>query len=499
LLVAKAITKRFGRICALDGVNFFARAGEINALVGENGAGKSTLISIFAGRLRPDYGQVTLDGIPIAPGSAAGALAHGIAAVYQSAMLFERMSWEENLGLGAFNAPRFSLERVIVEAGVLADELGFALPPPGTVVERLSVAERVRLEILRTLSFRPRVLILDEPTSLLSPAELQSFLGLLLRLRNHGRVVILVTHKLAEALAVADRITVLRQGRVTAEKPAALTNEAELARLMMGEDVNLPKPKPASARNHNFAVLELNDITLKSGGRLVLDQVSLTVAAGSIVGIAGVDGNGQDELVQLMAGVRAPSSGSIVVHNGGGRSRDRLAVIPQNRDVDGMILDLSVWENLLLSRSIRMRLGSWHGWIRRSVAAQRCQELIRKFSVQVSGPNALAGSLSGGNRQRLLVARALATRPIAIIAHDICRGLDLSAAAELRARLHDYAANGGAAVLISTDLEELLALCHSLYVMNRGRLTEVRLEPHSGLIEIGLLMSGASPEPERNR
>ena len=489
MLAANAITKRFGRTVALDGVDFCAREGEIHALVGENGAGKSTLINIFAGRLRPDYGRVTLNGAVLGAGSAAAALAHGIAAVYQSPMLFERMGWEENLALGGFSPQHFNIDAVAADAAVLAAELGFTLPPPGAVVERRSVAERVRLEILRALSFRPRALILDEPTSILSPAELEPFLQLLRRLRRQGRIVILVTHKLAEALAVANRITVLRRGRVAAERDAALTSEAELAQLMMGDAV--PRSATISCLNPGAPVVELHRVTLKSRDRLTLDEISLTLRAGSIVGVAGVDGNGQDELVEVMAGVRAPTSGSVRLSNLDRDAGDVLAVIPQNRDVHGLILDLPLWENLLLSRNLRRQVCVRYGWIRHSRAAQLCQELIQRFSIRGRGPHALAGSLSGGNRQRFVVARALAAAPSAIVAHDICRGLDLNAAAELRARLRDFAARGGAVLLISSDLEELLALCHRLYVINRGRLTEVQAGRHD-LVEIGLLMSGAS-------
>ncbi len=488
MLAANSVTKRFGRIAALDNVDFCARAGEIHALVGENGAGKSTLVGIFAGRLRLDLGRITLDGAPLATGSAAAALARGIAAVYQSPMLFERMSWEENLALGGFSRHKLKLEQVVAEAAQLADELGFALPPPGTLVEQRSVAERVRLEILRALSFRPRVLILDEPTSVLSPAELPTFLQLLARLRSQGRAVILVTHKLPEALAVADRITVLRHGRVAAERWPSLTDHTELARLMMGEDGTPQHSSIGHRQTARRAAVEVNGVTFKSGDRLVLDRISLTLTAGTIVGIAGVDGNGQDELVQLTAGVLRPSSGSIVVHQREGHSGHGLTVIPQNRDVDGLVLELPLWENLLLSDSLRTKLSSRAGWIRRSRAVQLCRELIGQFRVRASGPNASAGSLSGGNRQRLVVARALATAPAAIVAHDICRGLDVSAASELRARLRQYAAEGGAVLLISLDLEELLELCHRLYVMNRGRLTEVPPERRN-LVEIGLLMS----------
>jgi simple sugar transport system ATP-binding protein len=396
-LAANAITKRFGRTIALAGVDFCARTGEIHAVVGENGAGKSTLINIFAGRLRPDDGHATLDGAVLNAGSPAQALARGIAAVYQSPMLFERMKWEENLALGGFSPRHFNLSRIVAQAQALADELGFTLPPPGATVERRSVAERVRLEILRALSFQPRVLILDEPTSVLSPAELQPFLRLLRQLRGQRRIVIIVTHKLGEALAVADRVTVLRHGRVVAVRTAALTNEAELAQLMMGSAA-LPHATATSGRSPGASVVELHHVALRSHNRLALDEVSLTLKAGSIVGIAGVDGNGQDELVEVMARVRAPTSGFMRLCKGAGDAREMLAVIPQNRDVDSLILDLSLWENLLLSHTLRKQTAARCGWLRRSRAVELCRQLIDRFSVRGGGPKAPARSLSGGNR-----------------------------------------------------------------------------------------------------
>jgi ABC-type uncharacterized transport system ATPase subunit len=495
VLAAKSITKQFGRIRALADVDFSASAGEIHALVGENGAGKSTLIRILTGILRPDSGQVMLNEIPLGPGSAAAALRRGIAAVYQTPMLFERMTWEENLALGCLNGWRLDLTQVTGEAQILADELGFTLPSRGTLVEELSVAQRVQLEILRALHFHPLVLILDEPTSVLSPAELQPFLQLLQRLRNQGRTVILVTHKLAEALAVADRITVLRHGRVAGEMPAGVTNEAELAQLMMGQEPTGPPSTAPERRKPGPPVVQLQQITLRSAHRLILDEVSLTLNSGSIVGIAGIDRSGQQELVEVIAGVRSPTSGSISFADQGRDPRRAIAIVPQDRDVDGLILGLSLWENLLLAPRLRDRLVSPHGWIRRSSAIQLCQELISHFSVRAQSVKVPAESLSGGNRQRFMVARTLAAASPVIVAHDICRGLDFNAAAELRARLREYAAHGGAVLLLSSDLEELFELCDRLYVLNRGRLTQVRPEQRD-MVEIGLLMACASRTSE---
>ena len=495
--MATAITRRFGRALALDRVEFRAFPGEIHALVGENGAGKSTLINIFAGRLKPDGGVVELAGTRLATGSAHAALQAGIAAVYQSPMLFERMSWEENLALGGCGARTLRNDRAGAagRARTIAAGLGFKLPPAGAPVERCSVGERVRLEILRALSFEPRALILDEPTGVLAPAELDAFLETLQRLRAEGRIVVIVTHKLAEAMAVADRITVLRHGRVAAALMAAETSTAELARLMIGEVAASPMSaarNPAQTSidgrapraNRSAAPLAVEELTLIGDGRRILDRVSLSVAPGEIAGVAGVDGNGQRELVEVMAGVRRASSGRVRVDPHG------LAVIAQNRDLDGLILEMALWENLLLARAVRERFVRW-GWLQRARAMAYCAEVIERYPIRAAGAASLAAALSGGNRQRLAVARALAGDPCVLVVHDVCRGLDLRATAEVHRRLREFAAAGGAVLLISSDLEELIALSTRLYVMTGGRLAAV-VHGAGDAERIGLLMSGAA-------
>jgi general nucleoside transport system ATP-binding protein len=486
LLRAIAISKRFGRTLALDRVDFEARPGEIHALVGENGAGKTTLMNVLAGSLAPDGGEALLDERPLPAGSPRAALAAGIAAVHQSPMLFERMTWEENLALGGFDtgAERLDLAAVAARARALAAKLGFELPPAGITVENRSVAERVRLEVLRALSFNPRVLILDEPTSVLAPSELSAFLDLLRNLRGEGRIVVLITHKLAEAMAVADRITVLRRGRVVARTTPAETSEEKLAGLMIGEVVI--QPDAAAIKSQPGAtVLQVENLKLEDRtGRRMLDGLSFRVAAGEIVGIAGVDGNGQTELVELLAAVRRPSGGKII-------SSGAMAVIPQNRDLDGLILEMRLWENLILARPLRERVTS-HGWLNTSRAIDLSRELIGRFRIRALGPDTLAGALSGGNRQRLEVARAIASQPRIIVAHNICRGLDLAATAEVHRTLLDFAfvAGGGAVLLISSDLDELLAICGRLLIISRGKIRETNpgdRDPE----RLGLLMAGA--------
>ncbi|HYL58744.1 MAG TPA: ABC transporter ATP-binding protein [Candidatus Acidoferrales bacterium] len=491
MLTATAITKRFGRTLALDRVDFESRPGEIHALIGENGAGKTTLMNVLAGTLAPDSGAALLDGRALAAGSPHAALQAGIATVHQSPMLFERMTWEENLALGGFDyggRTELDLDSVASRAHTLAEQLGFKLPPAGTRVEERSVAERVRLEVLRALSFNPRVLILDEPTSVLAPSELSAFLDMLRRLRADGRIVVLITHKLAEAMAVADRITVLRRGRVVARTTPAATGESELARMMIGEVA----PPPEAPLNRSGAgeagatVLTIENLSLDDG-RKILDDVSIRVAAGEIVGLAGVDGNGQTELVELLAGVRVADGGRVAVAGHGERSL-AMAVIPQNRDRDGLILDMRLWENLLLARPLRERMTS-RGWLSQSRASDLCAGLIARFRIFAAGPESTAGALSGGNRQRLEVARAIECRPRVIVAHNICRGLDLAATADVHRTLIEFAGAGGAVLLISSDLDELLAICGRLMVISRGRIRETGADERDPE-RLGLLMAG---------
>ncbi len=487
MLSARAITKRFGRTLALEGVDFDAHAGEIHALLGENGAGKTTLMNVIAGATRPDFGEVTLDGVALNAGSPHDALKAGIAAVHQSPMLFERMSWEENLALGGFGrGGKYDLRTVATEAAALASRLGFQLPPAGTILEQRSVSERVRLELLRALSFEPLVLILDEPTSVLAPSELAGFLELLQRLRADGRIVVWITHKLAEARAAADRITVLRQGSVVAHGISPATSEPELAQLMIGE-LAIADTAEASTQEPGETVLALDKLTLIEDGRPVVDSLTLELRSGEIAGLAGVDGNGQTELVELLARVRTPSAGSI--RFAAGNDISKMAVIPQDRDHDGLVLDMTLWENLLLERGLRERFVK-QSWLDVEKAKELGAELIARFKIRAPGPDALAAELSGGNRQRLEVGRAMAPGPKIIVAHNICRGLDLAATADVHRALVDFAAADGAVLLISSDLDELLALCGRLFVISGGRIRETA--PAERTPErLGRLMAGA--------
>ncbi|HEV3114116.1 MAG TPA: ATP-binding cassette domain-containing protein [Candidatus Binataceae bacterium] len=490
LLQATAVSKRFGATLALDAVNFSAHPGEIHALLGENGAGKTTLMNVIAGHLRADAGVVMLDGAALKAGSPQAALRAGIATVHQSPMLFEHLSVAENLALGGFVRHGVALPQVAERAAAMAQQLGFALRLDQKTLAGLSIAQRMRLEILRALSFEPRVLILDEPTGLLAPSELSGFLDLLRALRDRGRSVILITHKLAEAMAVADRITMLRDGRVAGETAPAQTTAEELAALMVGDAV--PLPRRGDVRDGRLAeVLTVAGLGLEVDGATVLDDISLRLAAGEILAIAGVDGNGQRELTEILAGARRASHGRILLDGqpAGADAMRRIAVIPQSRDHEGLILDMELWENLLLAPALRRQM-QWAGLQRRDAAIALCRRMVDRFAIRARGPRQKAAALSGGHRQRLMVARAIAARPAVLVAHDLTRGLDVSATTEVGRMVREFADQGGAVVLISTDLDEIFALGDRIAVISRGQLVEVADEDRSAQ-RVGLLMAGA--------
>lgn len=468
----EGIEKRFGRVTALTGARLVARAGEVHCVLGENGAGKTTLLSVLAGTASADAGTVRLDGARVRVRTPREAWRHGVGMVHQHFALVPRFSVLENLALGhrstrgGFGLP---LERIARRATRLAEETGLVVPFHRPV-EDLGVGDRQRAEILKVLLREPRVLILDEPTAVLAPPEVRRLLALLRRLAGQGRAVLLVAHKLDEVLAVADRVTVLRHGATVLEAARNEVDAHVLATAMLGgTDVHTDQVGVAARVDTGPEVATLTGVTLVGpAGERLLDDVSLRVRRGEIVGVAGVEGNGQRELARVLA-ARQP------VADGTARVPADAAFIPQDRRREGLVLEMSLAENvaLALQRDARYRHGPFLSWRR---IRQRTADLMREHDIRAPGPDTRAGTLSGGNQQRLVVARELEGGPALLVAENPTRGLDVAGAAAVRERLRalrDRGREGPGIVLVSTDLDEVLALADRLVVMVRGRLIAV--------------------------
>lgn len=482
---------------ALEGAELVAYAGEVHALLGENGAGKSTLLGILAGLLHADGGRIEIGGAPVAPRSPREAWAHGVGLVHQHFALVPALTVLENLALGRSPGRRgwkLPLERVRAEAEALARRSGLSVPLDARVAS-LGVGERQRVEILKALLRDPRVLALDEPTAVLTPLEVDALFGLLRELAREGRTVILVAHKIDEVLGVADRLTVLREGLTTLTALRRDVDARSLVRAMVGSEVaGREREESTRARasakaggrarergpddgagrgapragNGPDEVARLEGAGMRGDrARARLEGVSLTVRRGEIVGVAGVEGNGQRELALLLAGRLAPEEGTV-------RLPARIGFVPQDRSREGLVGDFDLAENvaLALHEDAAYTRGPFLRW---TAIRARAEEIRSRFGIKAPDVRARARSLSGGNQQRLVVGRELSLFPDLVVAENPTRGLDVAATAFVRAELVRLARGGmrSAVVLISTDLDEVLALADRVLVMSRGRLIPV--------------------------
>ncbi|MEO8601109.1 MAG: ABC transporter ATP-binding protein [bacterium] len=497
LLSLRAISKRFGALQALTDVDLDVTAGEVHAVLGENGAGKSTLMKVIYGLVAPDRGTLTIDGRPLRLRSALDARRAGIGMVHQEFALVDALSVAENLGL-ALREPGERLwhpARIRAAARRLAAEVGLDLGELDAPVGTLPVGTRQRIEIVKALAGRTRLLILDEPTAVLPPEEVGQLFAVLDRLRRQGTAILFITHKLHEVMALADRITVLRRGRVVARVACCDTDGATLAGLMVGPLATPAEPRPAPPATTSVA-LAIDGLSVDChGSARALDDVSLQLRAGELLGIAGVDGNGQTELFEVLTGLRPPTRGRVSV-DGQVLSRFEpaamcaagIACIPPDRLRQGVVGAMSVADNAVLDVRLLRRDGSW---LMRP-AAQRAvaQELIDTYAIKAADLDAPVRALSGGNMQRLIVARALATEPRVIVAANPARGLDVAAAEAVYAALAAILARGAAALLLSTDLDEILARADRVAVFYRGRLSQP-LERPFPVERLGALMAGS--------
>jgi len=501
-LEMRGITKRYPGVLANDDVDLTLRRGEIHALLGENGAGKSTLMNILYGLAVPNEGEILLDGEVVAINGPADAIARGISMVHQHFMLVPVLTVAENILLGeetmanTIFIDRREAHRRIVELG---RRFGFEIDPEAKVGS-LSVGWQQRVEILKALYRESRILVLDEPTAVLTPQETEEIFAVLRRLAAEGHSIVFISHKLYEVLEIADRITVIRRGRVVGERIPGETNEDELAELMVGRDVQLIVDRGVSHPGAPALVvtgLRVND----DRGREAVRGVDLDVRAGEVFGIAGVAGNGQDELVEALTGLRKPSGGKVTL---GGRdvtglgARDlneaRVGFVPGDRHRYGLVLNFSVEDNIVLTSYYRPPFAN--GLIRNDDAiADAARQAIKEYDIRTPSEKVPVSTLSGGNQQKVIVAREFSGEPQLLILDQPTRGLDVGSIEFIHRQAVSRRDSGTAVLLVSAELDEVLELSDRIAVMYRGEIVAIRDGPTAEKEEIGLLMATGRRDP----
>lgn len=501
------ITKRFGAVVACDGVDLTIHVGRIHGILGENGAGKSTLMKVLIGLVLPDEGEVRLNGRTTRIHDPIEAAAQGIGMVHQHFSLVEALTVWENVALG--DVGRLDPKRVRARVAEISEQYGLSIDPDDRIGD-LSAGMRQRVEIIKCLRRNPQVLVFDEPTSVLSPAE-SEFLFNALRgvVENEGKAVALVSHKLAEVMAATDDITIMRDGKVVESRLSAGSDAPALARAMVGRAVTLRGDALATSASNRSAVstprdpgslpvLRISGASVRGrDGRTMLNDLSLEVHAGEIVGVAGVEGNGQRTLGDVLSSLVRLDSGSVnvlgrdvVTGNAGAMARAGVAVIPEDRHASGCVLDFSVAENIFIADPQRV---ARRGLMDRDAMARRANGLIEQFSITCTGSDAPMWSLSGGNQQRVVLARELSHDPTVLVAAQPTRGLDVGAIEYMSEQLRIAADAGVGVLLISTELDEVVDLADRIIVISDGRIVGEQLRGTVDLEQLGLMMTGAVP------
>ena len=499
-LELRGITKRFPGVIANDNVNLTLKTGEVLCLIGENGAGKSTLMNVLYGMYKADEGQIVLDGAPVVFTSPGDAIAAGIGMVHQHFMLVPVFTVAENVVLGVEPTGRFGsldIDKAREMVREVSDRYNLNLDPDA-IIEDLPVGVQQRVEIVKVLLRDAKVVVFDEPTAVLTPKEIIEFFEIVKTLIAAGRGVVFITHKLKEALNVADRIAVLRRGQVVGEVDPKTATESQIAEMMVGRPVQLIVDKKLQAPGE--VVLEVRDLSVvDADGRTMVESVSFSVRAGEVVGIAGVQGNGQTELVDALTGLRHSARGSVALDGvdiTGASPRERhakgIAHVPEDRQRQGLVGGLSVAENLVLTRYHDEEFS--HGIVMDWPAAHSVAEnLIAEYDIRTPSADIEASTLSGGNQQKVIVAREL-SRPLRLsIAAQPTRGVDVGSIEYIHSRIIKERDTGTAVLIVSTELDEVMALSDRLLVMYRGKIV-ADLDPKAtSAMDVGLYMAGSRP------
>ena len=493
------VSKSFPGVRANDNVNLSVRPGEIHALLGENGAGKSTLVKMIYGILAPDEGQIVFDGSPARIANPRAARRLGIGMVFQHFSLFEAMTVLENIALGLNS--RLSSRELLVEFNRVLEAYHLKLDPR-RIVSTLSVGERQRIEIVRALLLNPRLLIMDEPTSVLTPQEVEQLFETLKHLASNGCSILYISHKLHEIVALCDTATILRGGKVVASCDPRRETSRSMAEMMIGANLKEIAKPPDRAFGPPKLAADALSLPKPSEFGVALHDVALTVRAGEIYGVAGVAGNGQNELLDALSGERLADreeaivlDGKLIGRRGVNERRELgLCAVPEERNGHAAVGEFSLTDNAALTARERMHMVSL-GLIDPGKATAYASEVISAFTVKATGPGALAGSLSGGNLQKFIMGREILQRPEALVVCQPTWGVDAGAAAAIHQAIIDLASQGSAVLVISQDLDELLTLCDTLAVINLGRTSKPLKVGEVSIEEIGLLMGGVHGDP----
>jgi general nucleoside transport system ATP-binding protein len=495
MLELRNITKTFGNVVANKDVSIKIEKGTIHAIVGENGAGKSTIMRIAYGFYKADSGEILVDGKSVSIKSPQDAINLGIGMVHQHFMLVDTMTVGENIILGAEGGNPASIDWKKANADVLAlsNELRLGVSPKA-IIEDLSVGAQQRVELLKALYRKAELLILDEPTAVLTPQEVEDFFNILRRMRGQGKTIVIITHKLEEVLAISDDVTVMRDGRVVGNVKTSETNAKDLARMIVGRDVLLRVEKTNAEPRED--VLGIENLSVRGKHGEALNNVSLNIRGGEIVGIAGIEGNGQTEIIEAIAGLIAISGGSIrllgrEITNLTVRKRTELGIahIPEDRHKRGLLLDSDLEENAILGVHYRAPVAA-NGFLNSAVIEKRTKEIIQNFDVRPPNAELYAKNLSGGNQQKLIIGREFELNPKLLLVSQPTRGVDIGAIEFIHRKLIALRDSGSAILLVSAELEEVTALADRLLVIYKGKFVGEVDPKTTSNEEIGLLMTG---------